>query len=230
MARRINIQDRLLEQAKALKQAEQDRLITTDQLAMAMEDLQLRSLEASNALEDGFTRAFIKIRREAEDLALVGEDVVNVFADNATDALIKFAETGQFAFKEFANAILQDLIRIIARLLIVQTISAFLGPAGGVGAGAAATIAQPRANGGPVQPNRSFVVGENGPELFVPDRPGNIVPNDQMRAAEPQPTTVQVVNVQSEEDIPNVINEGGADEAIINAMARNKDRVSQVLQ
>lgn len=229
VARRINIQDRLLEQAAALQRAKDQNLITDGQLIEAMEDLQLRSLEASTAMEDGFTRAFIKIRREAEDLATVGEDVVNVFADNATDALVKFAETGQFAFKEFANAILQDLIRIIARLLVVQAISAFLPGAGQAGAGAALTIAQPRAEGGPVQPNRSFVVGENGPELFVPDRAGTIVPNDQMRAPEPQPTTVQVVNVQSEDEIPNVINTGGADESILNVLAREKDRVNQIL-
>jgi TP901 family phage tail tape measure protein/lambda family phage tail tape measure protein len=228
VARRINIQDRLLEQAAALQRAKDQNLITDGQLIEAMEDLQLRSLEASTAMEDGFTRAFIKIRREAEDLASVGEDVANVFADTATDALVNFAETGQFSFKEFANAILQDLIRIIARLLVVQAISAFLPGAGAAGIGAAATIAQPRAEGGTVQPNRSFVVGENGPELFVPDRTGTIVPNQQ-QAAQPQPTTVQVINVQSEEDIPNAINEGGADESIVNALARQKDRVNQVL-
>jgi hypothetical protein len=38
------------------------------------------------------------------------------------------------------------------------------------------------------------------------------------------------VNVQSEDDIPNAINDGGADDAIINAIARNRDRVSQVIQ
>lgn len=34
-----------------------------------------------------------------------------------------------------------------------------------------------RANGGPVQPGRAYVVGERGPELMVPQVPGTIVPN-----------------------------------------------------
>lgn len=34
-----------------------------------------------------------------------------------------------------------------------------------------------RANGGPVQPGRAYIVGERGPELMVPQAPGTIVPN-----------------------------------------------------
>lgn len=228
MAKRININARLLEQEIALEHAKQQGLISTEQQAEAVADLQLRGLEASTSLGDGFSRAFAKISREANDLAQVGEDVVNVFADNATDALVKFAETGQFAFKEFANAILSDLIRIIARLLIVQAIDAAFGGGLGTLAGAGTAIAGGKADGGTVQPGRSFVVGENGPELFVPDRTGTIVPNQQ-QTQETKPVTVQVINVKSEDEIPDAINEGGADEAIINALARNKDRVSQVL-
>ncbi len=34
-----------------------------------------------------------------------------------------------------------------------------------------------KASGGPVDPSRYYVVGENGPELFVPDAAGTIIPN-----------------------------------------------------
>jgi len=37
--------------------------------------------------------------------------------------------------------------------------------------------AQPRANGGPVSSNQLYMVGERGPELFVPRGGGSIVPN-----------------------------------------------------
>lgn len=37
-----------------------------------------------------------------------------------------------------------------------------------------------RANGGPVSAGSPYVVGERGPELFVPGRSGTIVPNDKM--------------------------------------------------
>ena len=34
-----------------------------------------------------------------------------------------------------------------------------------------------RADGGPVAPNRAYMVGERGPEMFVPNAAGAIVPN-----------------------------------------------------
>jgi hypothetical protein len=37
-----------------------------------------------------------------------------------------------------------------------------------------------RANGGSVSSGRSYLVGERGPELFVPGAQGNIVPNNAM--------------------------------------------------
>ena len=228
LAQRIDVEARLAEQIELVNKAKAQGLITDEQALIALQDLQLRGLEASTALEDGFTRAFLKISKEADDLAAVAEKIVNVFADQATDALVEFATTGKFAFKEFATAILDDIIRIIARLLVLQAIQAVTGTGGGGAGGGIASIAGARENGGTVQPSRSFVVGENGPELFVPDRTGTIVPNEKSVQQAPAPVNVQVVNVQSEDDIPNAINEGAADDAIINAIARNKDRVNQV--
>ena len=37
-----------------------------------------------------------------------------------------------------------------------------------------------RASGGPVTGGKPYVVGERGPELFVPNSSGSIVPNHQM--------------------------------------------------
>jgi TP901 family phage tail tape measure protein/lambda family phage tail tape measure protein len=230
LERRIKSQEALRKEMSRLKVLFDANRLSLEEFTRAMENVQLKGLETSTSLEDGFSRAFIKMRREAENLAKVGEDIMNVFADQATDALVEFATTGRFVFKEFASAILEDLIRITARLLIMQALSGFTG--GNIASTAPAigsALAGSRQEGGTVQPNRSFVVGENGPELFVPDRTGTIVPNqkDQPQA---QPTTVQVVNVSSEEEIPDAINTGGSDEAIINVLARNRDRVNQVIQ
>ncbi len=41
-----------------------------------------------------------------------------------------------------------------------------------------------RADGGPVEGNRPYIVGEEGPELFVPNRSGTIVPNNMMPQAD----------------------------------------------
>ena len=39
---------------------------------------------------------------------------------------------------------------------------------------------RPRASGGPVEPNNVYVVGERGPEMFVPRMSGKIVPHNQV--------------------------------------------------
>lgn len=228
LATQVNFARQLEEGERRLIAAKEQGLITDEQAAKGIADLQLRGLEASTQLGDGFSRAFAKISREAEDLAAVGEKVVGVFADTATDALVKFATEGTFQFKEFARSILADLTRIIARLLVVQALNAAFGGGAGTTAGAAAGLAG-RAEGGTVQPARSFVVGENGPELFVPNRTGTIVPN-QANAPQAQPVSVQVVNVQDPNEVPKMIASGAATDAIINQLAANKDRVNQVLR
>lgn len=42
------------------------------------------------------------------------------------------------------------------------------------------TFSGERAMGGPVQRNRTYLVGEKGPELFVPSQSGSIIPNDRL--------------------------------------------------
>jgi len=50
----------------------------------------------------------------------------------------------------------------------------------GVGANTDVSGLIPRANGGPVGAGQPYLVGERGPELFVPGAKGNIVPNNAM--------------------------------------------------
>ena len=233
LRQQIDLQQQLNEQRAVFQTLIAETPELFDEASLAFDQLRISALESSNALEDGFVRAFIKIKQEAEDLAAVGEAVVNTFADRATDAIVAFAETGQFSFREFTAAILKDLLRIITRLLIVQALNAAFGgvaASGGSLGTSGAALAGSRQEGGTVQPGRSFLVGENGPEIFKPEQTGSIIPNPKDQPQQAQPVTVQVVNVQSEDEIPQAISGGGADEAIINALARNKDRVRQVVQ
>ena len=52
-----------------------------------------------------------------------------------------------------------------------------------------------KASGGPVSSGKAFLVGEKGPEIFVPSERGNIVPNDQLsNIGKGQPVRVIVNN------------------------------------
>lgn len=50
-----------------------------------------------------------------------------------------------------------------------------------------------RALGGPVQTGKSFLVGENGPELFTPPQNGNITPNNRLMGGGGGGTNVEVI-------------------------------------
>lgn len=200
-----------------------------DEAGAKVDELNEKVKIVATSFSDGLGQAFFQLKTEAQDFAGVASSLVNGFADTATDALVDFAETGKFSFKDFARSILSDITRVIARLLVVQAISAALGGLGvplidpsAVGtAGASAA----RASGGPVQPNRSFLVGENGPELFTPNRGGNITPNEALQS---QPASVTVVNVDDPSMVPAAIADGAADDAIINVLSRNRDKVSRI--
>lgn len=204
----------------------------TQEVDDAIVALRIRQLESAKTLEAGFERAFLKIKQEAEDLAKVGESVVDVFANRATDALVEFAETGKINFKEFASAILADITRIIARLLVVQALNAVLNSGSSGATGIADTaINAGRAGGGTVQPGqRPFPVGEDGPELFVPNRTGTIMPNPKSVQQAPPVVNVQVVNVRDPDEVPREINGGAYDQPILNVLARNPGFVRQLTQ
>ena len=52
------------------------------------------------------------------------------------------------------------------------------------------------ANGGPVGMRKPYIVGEQGPELFVPNQSGNIIPNHDLAGVGGGSTSV-VVNVDA---------------------------------
>ncbi|MHB9880064.1 tail tape measure protein [Pacificimonas sp. ICDLI1SI03] len=95
-------------------------------------------------------------------------------------ALARFVRTGKFGLEDLKRTALSVFEAILSAQL--QPMSG--GPGGPGGAGGLASIlsavvgsfaGQPgRATGGPVSPGQAYVVGERGPELFVPTASGRV--------------------------------------------------------
>ena len=221
----------LIRQSAALEGLKEQDAISPEQYQRFFDKLQIKALEASTSLEDGFHRAFLKLSLEAEDFAAAAEKALNTVADFGTDALVDLARTGGENFKQLADSAVQEIQRIIARLIILQAIK-FIGNQLAPGAGdvaAGAIDAAPRALGGFTQPNRSYLVGERGPELFRPQQAGSIVSNAALTAPQKPPqVNVQVVNVSDPNEVPAAIDAGGSDRAIINVLQRNRNAVAQI--
>lgn len=96
-------------------------------------------------------------------------------------ALLRAARSGKLGFDDLRKVALSVLADIAASA-IRSGIDAILGggrSSGGGGGGLLSAIgglfgAPGRATGGPVSPGRAYVVGERGPELFVPTSSGRV--------------------------------------------------------
>lgn len=117
----------------------------------------------------------------ASDIAAMRAAIEAPLADSAEragqrieSALLRAVRTGKFGFDDLrrtAMAVMNDIARS-ALAAALPGGGGLLGLAGNV-LGAALGLPG-RATGGPVAPGRAYLVGERGPELFVPTASGRI--------------------------------------------------------
>lgn len=117
-----------------------------------------------------------EIRGQIEGPLAAGVDRAGRSMENALSRAIR---TGKLGFDDLKRVALSVMGEIAA-----SAISSGIGSIGGGGGGgllsAAATLltsvlgAPGRATGGPVSPGRAYMVGERGPELFVPTASGRV--------------------------------------------------------
>jgi hypothetical protein len=114
------------------------------------------------------------MKRYSESLTPLkqGAAMADAVYGNMGSAVDRFVETGKFKFSDFATSVIQDLIKIQMRAAATQLFNSVLGTFGFPLPGKAA--------GGPVLPNTPYIVGERGPEVFLPKSAGNIVPNNKL--------------------------------------------------
>lgn len=130
------------------------------------------------------------IKANNEVIAASINDVVGQAFSNLFSAL----KQGENAFRAFAQGVGTALLSVIERLIATAATAAvlsFIFPGGVAGAKGFQNIFGSllgfRANGGPVTGRSPYIVGERGPELFVPSVSGNIVPNNQLGAFNGRP-------------------------------------------
>ncbi len=126
------------------------------------------------------------------------QDRITTGFENSFASFIKGTQSAEDAFRSFASTIIDELIRITIRENISGALSGLFGSvAGGLLGLASSSDPQvttssgmfdfPRkglAAGGPVASGKSYLVGEEGPEIFKPAVSGTIIPNDRMGGGE----------------------------------------------
>ena len=100
-------------------------------------------------------------------------DIGSTIKNGVVDA-IQGAIDGTKSLQQVAS----DLLSSIAnKLLDVAVNMALFGTMSGTGTGGGLLGGMFRANGGSVSSGQPYIVGERGPELFMPGRSGTIIPN-----------------------------------------------------
>ena len=131
---------------------------------------------------------------------------------NMERALENFVRTGKLSFKDLARSIIQDLILIQLKASATSLFRMFMGSLGfGSSSGALPSISGQFgvgptgfANGGDPPVGRASIVGERGPELFVPRTAGTIIPNNALSSIGGSQVVnnynIQAIDVKSFED------------------------------
>ena len=107
--------------------------------------------------------------------------VANTFAKGLEDSMMSLVDgtmSVQDAFKSMASAVIKELFRV---LVVQQMVNAAMGAFGySPAAGGGYVKTGVGAYGGQAYAGNAMIVGEKGPELFIPQTSGQIVPNSGM--------------------------------------------------
>jgi hypothetical protein len=155
-----------------------------NQLAFEAQQQQLQGLSIYAEKQDEIKTSYETQLRLADGIAnTLGQGMASAF-----NGLITGAENWGESLRQIASGALQDIANQLIRIFVIEqaisAIKSFLSPSDPLktaasnltGVGALA-VGGARANGGPVQMGTRYLVGERGPELFVPGRSGTVIPN-----------------------------------------------------
>lgn len=157
-------------------------LSNTRQQAIDYEEYQRTSFT------EGWSNAFRRFAQDAENYGKLGADMFNGFISNMNSTIDNFVQTGKFSFKDFARSIIMDLNAMYLKMVAMQMIMKAMGwlninlfgQTPGSTNVSPGIVLTPKATGGMVNSEMPYMVGENGPEMFIPQKSGSIVPNMQL--------------------------------------------------
>lgn len=146
-----------------------------------------RQQKADKDLQENFAAGWKHAYANYVDSSRNAFNQAQVLFDKVTkgleDSLASFFETGKFGWKNFLQTIIDQLLRSQIQQLIAKTFGGIgsIGSAGGKGGLlGGAIIPGFLASGGSATAGSPYIVGEQGPELFVPNTSGSVVPNNQL--------------------------------------------------
>ncbi len=153
---------------------------------------EFQTAQSQRTFEFGWKKAYASYVENATNAAKMGEQAFVSVTQNMESALDTFVSTGKLKFGDLARSIIADLIKIQMRAQLTSMFGAlgkifgFGGSSGGGLFGTAPSAGGLKlgfADGGSPPVGVPSIVGERGPELFIPSTSGTIIPNNQLGSA-----------------------------------------------
>jgi len=162
------------------------QIITTEELNNANSVLQAflekypelanQVIDAKKRIDDAYSK-----NEGINNFVKALEGASKTLSEDLADDLLK-GQSVMDSFKNFFKKLIKQMIADLIRLYVIQTLLAPILGKFGMEFGSQGSIQKipGKAGGGAVMGNKPYIVGEKGPELFVPSGSGSIVPNHQM--------------------------------------------------
>lgn len=145
--------------------------------------------DASVAATDKAGAGVEKLTQQQETMKAIAEGIRSSFSE-AFMSMVDGTKTVLGAFKDMVR---QIILKLYEQLVVQQMVNAAMGVVGSVFPALAPALSGFKAMGGPVTSGQPYMVGERGPEIIVPSRNGNVVPNNQLGGG--GVTVVQNINI-----------------------------------
>ena len=192
--RRIDARKEINADDKLTREGREAALLRENELAekaieLARQRNELAKQVREGTMAEGFFDAMAMAARNATTEFERGQQAFQAVMGNMEAAINQFVQTGKLSFKDFAASIIRELIAIQMKAQAMSFIRMMFGGFAGLGIGSvgnAATMAPGGgyfADGGNPPVGKVSVVGERGPELFVPRTAGTIIPNNRLSDA-----------------------------------------------
>jgi len=139
----------------------------------AEEEATKKSIANRDNVAEGVSKAMNQIARSMDPIKLAEEATLGLFS-KMNEAIHQLVTTGKVSFGDLARSFGQMILEMMLKQQAAKAASAASGWLTDLFGGLF------KAEGGPVKGGQPYVVGEQGPELFVPPSAGKIIPNNQM--------------------------------------------------
>jgi lambda family phage tail tape measure protein len=140
-------------------------------------------IQAQNTFEYGWNKAFGQFIEDSQNAARLGAGYFETMTGAMNSAIDTFVQTGKFSFQDFTASIIRNIIAMEMKMQAAQLFRMgmmAMGFGGQYNPASASFVGPPapHADGGFAGAGQAYLVGERGPELFIPQGSGSVIPSN----------------------------------------------------